>query len=127
MVSDISMRRYGLFIAWLPVVAWMGLLFFFSSLPSTPSPLAFPHADKLTHAVAFGILGGLLAIARLPFRLGSIKRVALVTILVAAYGVSDEYHQSFVAGRDADVWDALADSIGGFVAALGVAWWQRRA
>jgi len=105
----------------------MGLLFFFSSLPSTPSPLTFPHADKLTHAVAFGILGGLLAIARLPFRLGSIKRVALVTILVAAYGVSDEYHQSFVAGRDADVWDALADSIGGVVAALGVTWWQRRA
>ncbi len=121
------MRRYGHPIAWLPVIAWMGLLFFLSSLPPTPSPLTFGHADKLTHAVAFGILGGLLAIARIPFRLGSIKRVVLVTILVAAYGMSDEYHQSFVPGRDTSVLDAIADTIGGFVAAFGVAWWQRRA
>jgi VanZ family protein len=124
--SVTRIRRYGSALAWFPVVAWVSLLFFFSSLPSTPSPLAFAHADKFTHAVAFGVLGGLLAFSRLPFRLGSIKRIALVTILVAAYGVSDEFHQSFVAGRDASIWDALADSIGGFAAAVGVAWWQRR-
>ena len=104
----------------------MGLLFFFSSLPSTPAPPLFPHADKLSHAVAFGILGALLAYARLPYRLGTINRLVLATLLVAAYGVSDEFHQSFVEGRDASGWDALADGIGGLLAAIGTTWWQRR-
>jgi len=118
--------RYGSLLSWLPVLAWMTVLFYLSSRPSTPSLLAFPHADKLAHAIAFGILGGLLAFARLPVALGSVGRVGLVTLLVAAYGLSDEFHQSFVEGRDSSAWDLLADTFGGLGAALAVMWWQRR-
>jgi VanZ family protein len=39
-------------------------------------------------------------------------------LAVVAFGISDEWHQSFVPGRSADVLDVLADAAGG---ALGVA------
>lgn len=119
-------RGYLHLISWPAVLAWMGALFYLSSISSPPQPLAFDFGDKITHAVAFGILGTLLSFAWLPYPLGSIKRVMLVTVLVSAYGLSDEFHQSFVPGRVASATDLLADSIGGFIAAYSVAWWQRR-
>jgi VanZ family protein len=33
-----------------------------------------------------------------------------------SYGASDEWHQSFVPGRDADLLDLLADTTGGLLA-----------
>lgn len=53
-------------------------------------------------------------------------RVILLTVLVTVYGASDEYHQSFVAGRDASLWDLLADGVGGFLAAVMLFWRKRR-
>jgi VanZ family protein len=44
--------------------------------------------------------------------------------LSAAYGVTDEWHQSFVPGRTPDVGDWLADAVGaaaGVIVATGVA------
>jgi MYXO-CTERM domain-containing protein len=42
---------------------------------------------------------------------------------VSFYGASDEVHQSFVPGRDSDVLDWRADTIGGAAAAgLLLAW-----
>lgn len=119
-------RGYGHLMAWPVVIVWMGTLFFLSSLPSSPQTLAFDFGDKIAHAVAFGILGCFLSFARLPCPLGSLNRVILVTVLVVAYGVSDEFHQSFVPGRDANAADVLADGIGGFVAAFVIVWLQRR-
>ena len=52
--------------------------------------------------------------------------MALVTLVVTAYGTSDELHQGFVAGRDASTLDALANFIGGLSAAASVVWGQRR-
>ena len=49
--------------------------------------------------------------------------------IAVAYGVTDEWHQSFVPGRDADLWDVVADALGATLAigAVGVlAWWSRR-
>jgi VanZ family protein len=39
------------------------------------------------------------------------------TIAASAYGVSDEFHQSFVAGRDSEVLDWVADTVGAAVGA----------
>ena len=51
------------------------------------------------------------------------------TMMAIAYGASDEWHQSFVPGRHADVWDLAADGVGAALA-LGVVgawgWWERR-
>lgn len=41
--------------------------------------------------------------------------------IVAAYAALDEFHQSFVPGRGASVWDVLLDASGGAAAQLAVA------
>jgi VanZ family protein len=41
--------------------------------------------------------------------------------IASAYGVTDEWHQSFVAGRSADVLDWYSDSIGAALG-LGACW-----
>ena len=39
------------------------------------------------------------------------------TLFAMTYGLSDEFHQLFVPGRSAELYDALADTIGGFLGA----------
>ena len=52
----------------------------------------------------------------------------LAVLIVSAFGVTDEWHQSFVPGRSCDVFDWLADTAGAALAvALYVKWaWYRR-
>jgi hypothetical protein len=52
----------------------------------------------------------------------------LAVLIVSAFGVTDEWHQSFVPGRDCDVFDWLADTAGAALAVtLYVKWaWYRR-
>jgi VanZ family protein len=40
-----------------------------------------------------------------------------------AYGVTDEWHQSFVPGRSADAIDLVADAVGAGLAAGGLGAW----
>lgn len=47
-------------------------------------------------------------------------RVLLVTVLVAAYGALDEFHQLFVPGRTASLADFATDAMGGFLGAFFV-------
>jgi VanZ family protein len=46
-------------------------------------------------------------------------------LLVIVYGASDEFHQYFVPGRQADVFDLMADSLGAVVLVAGVWVWER--
>lgn len=107
-------------------LGWMMLIFFLSAQPSLPTPALFPGADLLAHAVFYAVLGVFLARSLIPQRVMTWKRIMLVTVLVTAYGVTDEYHQLFVPGRDASGWDILADGLGGFLAAWMLFWWDRR-
>ena len=70
------------------------------------------------HFVAFGLLGFL--------TMGAIRargnthhnwQVWLVVLLVGLYGVVDEFHQYFVPGRDASIYDIAADMAGGIMGA----------
>jgi len=98
---------------WLTLlVVYCGVIFYLSHQSSLPTPRLFPHQDKLFHATAYGILG-FLAFAYFK-QLFAELRTALVIALVfsALYGASDEWHQSFVVGRDADIFDWFADCLG---------------
>lgn len=86
----------------------------------------FSGADLLAHAAAYGILCVFLALSFVPPRVASWNRVLLLTVLVTAYGVTDEYHQSFVPGRHASAWDVLADGVGGLIVAWTMHWRSRR-
>ena len=98
--------------AWLPVVAWAGLIFILSSIPDLGTGLGGWDLvlRKLAHAAEFAVLGLLLvrALARpwAAFWLGS------------AYAVTDEIHQAFVPGRLGSPVDVAIDAAG---VAVGVA------
>jgi len=109
---------------WVPVVAWMGVLFHASSQADVSGFGRFP--DWLTHGAAYLVLSLLVCRALaggvlLPL---SARAAALAVVLCAAYGASDEYHQSFVPGRDASAGDVASD-LGG--AAIGAFVWRRGA
>jgi len=82
--------------------------------------MLFNHQDKLIHATAYALMG-LLAWRMLVHTL-KVKPWLVICSLIfcSLYGVSDEYHQSFIDGRDADVWDWLADTIGAGVMVFGL-------
>lgn len=107
-------------------VGWMMLIFFLSFRTSLQTVSLFSGAYLVAHATFYGVLGVFLARSLAPWLVTTWKRVMLLTILVAVYGVTDEYHQLFVPGRDANGWDILADGLGGFLAASMLFWWDRR-
>ena len=106
-------------------LGWMALIFFLSSQPDVPAPELFSQQDKVAHLLAFGVLGLLLAFALTPPAAASWRRVLLITALVTVYGITDELHQYFVPGREASIWDVLADGVGGFLAGALLLWWGR--
>lgn len=94
----------------------MLVIFLFSAQPSSN----LPDFDWLDRAVKKGghIFGyALLALAYwrgLQFRADK-RRVAWLLALL--YAVSDEFHQSFVSGRGASMWDVmLFDNLGALIA-----------
>lgn len=108
-------------------VSWMALLFYLSHQPGLPAPLLFPHQDKVLHAIAYGILAGLVLMSMPRKRDGySLRQVGIAVLVAAVYGISDEFHQHFVPQRNADVLDWLADTGGALLAALLVARLSRK-
>ncbi len=105
---------------WLLNVSYMALIFWLSDQPQwiIKVPL-FPGIDKLLHLICYSGLGFLWAWS-LHHSSSISRRTLILTAWAAAtfYGITDEFHQSFIPGRDASLADAVADSLG---AALG-AW-----
>lgn len=99
-------------LAWGPAVLWAAVIFFSSSSSDVPGASLFdwvPAADKVAHLVVYGILGALLARGRR--RQEHIPHTVLI-LAGALYGASDEWHQSFVPGRQVSTLDWVADLCG---------------
>jgi VanZ family protein len=110
---------------WLPVVAWMGLIFYLSAQPDLPSPTSGWVGDLLSivgHAFMFGVLAVLWARALGARRLA----LPLALVLTLLYALFDEFHQSFVPGRHADPLDLVCDGAGAALALWVWAWLGRR-
>lgn len=109
------------FIFWLPVIIYCGIIFIISSI-SKPIPVGIDISrfDKLLHAVEYGILCFLLirALRNSGLRLSGTFALILAVLIATLYGVSDEFHQMFIPGRNPDVHDLLFDFIGAAVAAF---------
>jgi VanZ family protein len=118
----------------LPALAVMGGVWFLSSQSILPQPKGILGYDKLQHLLAYGVLAFCLGFWFPPEKRTRPAGVFVVFTLAVSslYGVIDEVHQRFVPGRDCNVWDWLADTLG---AALGTAlvalvtrlWAKRRA
>jgi VanZ family protein len=103
---------------WLPVFALCGIIFWQSCF-ATPDVLpSWPLQDKMLHAGVYGVLAALWVRAFNSLKTWSgRKRLLLLTgvALSTLYGLSDEWHQSFVPARTADVFDLLADFVGSVI------------
>lgn len=102
------------------LLLYCGLIFYLSHQSTLPTPMLFNHQDKLIHATAYALMG--LLAWRVFVHNFKVKHWLVICSLFfcGLYGVSDEYHQSFIDGRDADVWDWLADTIGAGIMVFGL-------
>jgi hypothetical protein len=100
----------------------MAVLFWLSSLPGTPSvdePATYaifrwisPSWQNALHVPAYASLGFAWWWALRAWPLKPIEQVIFALLVAAAYGVFDEWHQSFVPGRYSSLTDVMLDVIG---------------
>ena len=109
---------------WAPPLALMAVIFFLSHQPDLSSGLGTIDliGRKILHAVEYGVLCLLwwraLATTTTPSR-----AIAAAAAISVAYAISDEFHQSFIEGRNGSPLDVVIDTVGVAVAA---AWLSRR-
>ncbi len=123
--------RWFRFFSWSAVILWAGTVFFLSSLSGNEvEKLNTMHWwDKALHFLAFSAGGAVVAYTLRRTRDWSAKKIVLVTtIVISAYGWTDEWHQQWTPGRSAkDVGDWTADTLGGAAGAwLLVSLYARR-
>jgi VanZ family protein len=99
-----------------PWILMMVAIFVESSISNLSLPdMGITFTDKLAHFIVFGIMGWALTRGMI---LSKIKYPIIISIVIGfVFAVSDEWHQSYVPGRDSDVMDVMADLIGLIVSA----------
>jgi VanZ family protein len=99
---------------WVPVIAYVVIIFTLSAQPNLQPPVHFENSDKYCHMLEYGGLGFLLVRAvRASARLRLAWVAALsVTLAGAAIAACDEKFQSFIPGRDSSIHDWTADVAG---------------
>lgn len=103
--------RIGALVA---TVAWMAVIFGLSSLPGSAVPGKY---GTLAHFAVYAVLGALLLIA-LPRADRPWVAIATAVAIASLYGITDEFHQSFVPGRVPDIADWAVDTAGALTATL---------
>ena len=127
-----SSRRVRAAVYWLPMVAWMAAIFVQSSLSSdtiqrAARPVGIDSlASELAHFTIYAVLAVLVYWLLQSFKWTTTILWAGVLVVTIGYGLSDEFHQSFVRGRYAswdDIgFDALGAVVGLAIAALAARW-----
>ena len=120
MVTRPPQRRFFvLFMGfWTPVMVYLTVIFALSSQPNLQSPIRLLYVDKFLHAGEYMVLGLLLVRAlRATLRVSRPLFAAMIAIgLVVTVGAADEFLQSFIPGRQSDIFDLQADVLGGAIA-----------
>lgn len=107
---------------WGALLVWAGVVLWLSSLSPTELPeAAFMFWDKVNHFAMFSI-GGWLATAALRAskpKMTTTKAVLLGVLIISVFGIFDEMLQTVTPGRSGgDVYDWLADTLGGLTGGL---------
>ncbi|MCL2789189.1 MAG: VanZ family protein [Desulfobulbus sp.] len=112
----------------LPLLLAMGALFYQSHQPGDSFTLPdVDNIDKLFHCLAYAVLGLAFLFALSPqWRRQHPALAGWATVsFCLLYGITDEFHQSFIPGRFAGLDDVLADAAGGVLAVAGYWGWRR--
>lgn len=111
-------------------VVWATVIFVASSVTLTTTAEPLPESDKIAHVAFYAILAYFLLCGWCVDKNKTLRKKQAVVVLtfVILYGISDEFHQSFVPGREPSWYDVLADGVGGLFGLLVLALQpQRRA
>jgi VanZ family protein len=103
-----------------PAFLWMAVIFYLSSFHNLRTGSEFVVVEiiirKLAHAAEFAILAYLIFRILEEVHIMDEKKAFWWSLaLVALYAVSDEFHQMFVSGREARIFDVLIDVIGSYI------------
>ncbi len=120
--NSLSIRLYKklesktILYVYIPLIVYWILLVTVTSTPKYFVPKIFELQDKIEHFLAYTILAILMNLT-LHFQkkyLQLVVKSSLITFLIITiYAGIDEIHQIFIPGRYADIFDWLADTIGG--------------
>ncbi len=108
-----SVKRIFFYV--LPLLFYMLIIFSLSSISKYPDVCSwFLSLDKLIHAIEYYLLGYLIMRLLMMSSTRAFSWIpALMTISLGfIFAASDEWHQSFVPGRDMSVFDLFADILG---------------
>lgn len=99
---------------WLPAVCYAAFIFHLSSQSDISLP-KFPFIDKIGHFILYSGFGFFFARALAPFQhQRHLKKIIVWGFLGSLlYGLSDEFHQSFVPHRSPEFGDLMMDGLGG--------------
>ena len=115
----------------LPLIAllgWATAIFIASSIPNPPDAGGQEWKYEAAHVFEYAVFGALAFITLRTYQrtwpMAALMATALaVTVL---YGMSDEFHQSFVPNRDANWLDVGFDTVGAAIGISVVVSLQRR-
>lgn len=114
MATPSTFARYQL-----PAIIWAVLIFISSSIPAQDLPkLGIPRFDKVIHFVIYLTLAYLTDRAfrnQVRFAVLAKRHLIFTIVFTLLYGISDEMHQMFVAGREPSLLDLSADLLGALV------------
>ena len=123
---------------WLPVILWMAAIFWGSSRSTLPGPLGVQSAGgdwlrNATHMAEYAILAALThralrqtsAAARRALSFPSHFSFLIPMLFPLLFALSDEWHQSFVPGRQCTLADLALDAAGAALGLLAIRLCQR--
>jgi VanZ family protein len=107
---------YNFFFSRITIIFWFFsilIVIYLSLIPKVETPIDFKYSDKVWHVFAY------LWLSFLPYVGFENKRRALLgSLLMIALGLSLEFGQSFIPGRQASISDTIANNIGVIIGIL---------
>ena len=79
-----------------------------------PLVIFYQYPDKVAHMILYAFFGFLLyhTLKNSPYPSSGNHAMLLAIAIGILYGMSDEFHQSFVPGRSANIQDLVSDGLG---------------
>ena len=126
-------KSFQKFLAWVALLVWMGVIFYFSHQSGDASmQLSDGILDsfkslfqnfldyhtlsyivrKIAHFTEYFILGLLIYHLVKQYRVISKTEIIWMILFCVIYAMSDEFHQVFIGGRSPKVFDVIIDSLG---------------
>lgn len=142
-----SRKKLQKFLAWLALLVWLGVIFYFSHQSGDASmQLSDGFLDsfeslfqnfldyhtlsyiirKIAHFTEYFILGLLIYHLVKQYRVISKTEIIWMILFCVIYAMSDEFHQVFIGGRSPKVFDVIIDSLGSSLSILILQLLQKR-